>query len=258
MSELEKFLKEVLLGGVGMVATAAEKAAELAHTLVNKGTEVVEEQKGPMGDLVQRGRGLAEDISDQMGRLWGSVCSAMSGKTSPTREERDELRERLNEMDELEEEMDTVTRGLDALMGHVGRAVERTGDAIARMTETLAGDSACPEAAPDAAEEAGEAAPPEEPAVEEPAAEEPAAEEPAADAPAGAAETPQAETAGPTVEDELRKALRYIRTRLDAPDAPSQPEMQALRQRMMDFAKDVYSAFQSSSKPDKPEDDGNG
>ena len=137
-------------------------------------------------------------------------------------------------------------KGLDALMGHVGRAVERTGDAIARMADTLAKEPACPVI--------GEEAPAEKPAEETAPVEEPA---PAGtEAPAAEAGAPKTE--GPTVEDELRKALLYIRSRLDAPDAPSQPEMQALRQRLMDFARDVYGAFRTGDGPDKPQDDGNG
>ena len=241
MSELEKFLKGVLMGGVGVVATAVEKTTELAQNLVNKGTEVVEEQKGPVGELVQRGRGLMDDISGQMGRAWDGVRKTLSGTAQPTREEREVLRERLNEMDELEEELDTVGRGLDTLMGHVGHAVERTGDAIARMAETLAREPETPVCPP-------------QPKAEEQPTPEPAA--PEADAAEKAARA--AEEGVRTMEDELRKALQYIRSRMDAPEGASQPEMQAIRQRLMDFAKDVADAFQAANRPDKPEDGGNG
>ena len=247
MSELEKFLKNVLLGGVGAVATAAEKASELARGLVDKGTRVMEENRETTDALTRRGQQLADDIAAQMRKAWDGVCQAVTGKAQPTREERDEVRERLNEMDELEEELTTLEQGLNALMRHVGDAMNRAGEMVDRVaghvSERLDGLQDQPESDDDVAKEAADIA-------EEAAAEADEAAKEAADR-AEAGEAPQG---GRTMEEEIRSALQYIKSRIEGPDGETHPELQELRQRLLNFARDAYSAYQGTIRENPPQE----
>ncbi len=231
MSELEKFLKNVLLGGVGAVATAAEKASELARSLVDKGAQVVEDNKDTTDALTRRGQQLADDISEQMRKVWDGVCQAVTGKTQPTREERDEVRERLNEMDELEEELTTLEKGLNTLMHHVGEAMNRAGEMVdrvaGRVSEQLDGLQDEPESDDEVAKEAADIAAQ-------------AEAEAAAETEAETEEKPQG---GRTMEDEIRGVLQYIRARMEDPEGGASQELQELRQRLQEFARDVYGAY---------------
>lgn len=64
MAELEKVLKDVVLGSVGAVAAVVEKGGEIARTLVEKGQATVEQN---------------QETVEQIRRKVRSMCEAMSG-----------------------------------------------------------------------------------------------------------------------------------------------------------------------------------
>lgn len=65
MAELEKVLKDVVLGSVGAVAAVVEKGGEIARTLVEKGQATVEQN---------------QETVEQIRRKVRSMCEAMSGE----------------------------------------------------------------------------------------------------------------------------------------------------------------------------------
>lgn len=228
MSELEKILKNVLLGSVGAVATAVEKTGDLAKSFVAKGGEVVEQNKG----LTDKGREIADSAKASIKKLMDRISLGIRGVDRLSKEQREELRTRLNELDEVEAEMqremdarleearaaeeakaeaekqlEEMEKKADAaaanaagffarLTGAVGRAVESANDAISRLLDINLDEEEAEAPAPETPE-APEA--PETPEALE------AAEAPEAPAP----EVPEAEKAP---EDPL---LAEIRARLD-------------------------------------------
>ncbi|MBR3494589.1 MAG: hypothetical protein IKH38_04105 [Clostridia bacterium] len=66
MSELEKILRNIVLGGVGAVATAVEKTGEVAKNLVAKGSEVVS-QAAPTREALEREiDGVREQLREEL------------------------------------------------------------------------------------------------------------------------------------------------------------------------------------------------
>ena len=90
MSELEKILKNVVLGGIGAAATLAEKGGEIAKSFVEKGEETVRQNQDVVDDLKQK----AKSACDSM-RMTIDVASM-------TPEERAELRRQLDAMDAID------------------------------------------------------------------------------------------------------------------------------------------------------------
>ena len=91
MTDLEKLVKDVLLGGVGAVATVAEKSGEIAKALVEKGRATVKEN---------------QDAAEELKRKWKEACPVAKQDaidvSSLTAEQRAELRRQLDLIEEEE------------------------------------------------------------------------------------------------------------------------------------------------------------
>lgn len=90
MADLEKMLKDVLLGGVGAVATVVEKGGEVAQKLVEKGRETVRDNR---------------EATEELKRRFKEACPC--GREEPdidvsglSPEQRESLRRQLDLMDE--------------------------------------------------------------------------------------------------------------------------------------------------------------
>lgn len=84
MSEIEKVLKSVVLGGIGAAAAVVEKGGEIAKTLVEKGEETLRQN---------------QDVADQIKEKVKSACDAAKVSFDIARmtpEERAELRRQLD------------------------------------------------------------------------------------------------------------------------------------------------------------------
>lgn len=102
MADLEKILKDVLLGSVGAVATVVEKSGEVAQTLVEKGGEIAQ-------SLVEKGRETVKEnrqTTEELKRKWQEACPCGKEKdidlSTLTPEQREELRRRLELMEQEE------------------------------------------------------------------------------------------------------------------------------------------------------------
>lgn len=89
MPDLEKFVKDVMYGGIGAAASLVEKGGDLARSLVEKGQETVRNSQGTADDIKRR---LQEFCDGLMKR--GEIDIS---KLTP--EQRAELRHQLEEMD---------------------------------------------------------------------------------------------------------------------------------------------------------------
>ena len=89
MPDLEKFVKDVMYGGIGAAASLVEKGGDLARTLVEKGQETVRNSQETTDDIKRR---LQEFCDGLMKR--GEIDI-----TKLTPEQRAELRHQLEEMD---------------------------------------------------------------------------------------------------------------------------------------------------------------
>lgn len=90
MADLEKMLKDVLLGGVGAVATVVEKGGEVAQKLVEKGRETVRDNR---------------EATEELKRRFKEACPCSGEKpdidvSDLTSEQREALRRQLELMDE--------------------------------------------------------------------------------------------------------------------------------------------------------------
>ena len=63
MAELEKVLKDVVLGSVGAVATVVEKGGEIARALVEKGQETVQNNQETVDNIRRKVREVCESVS---------------------------------------------------------------------------------------------------------------------------------------------------------------------------------------------------
>lgn len=89
MPDLEKFVKDVMYGGIGAAASLVEKGGDLARSLVEKGQETVRNSQDTADDIKRR---LQEFCDGLMKR--GEIDIS---KLTP--EQRAELRHQLEEMD---------------------------------------------------------------------------------------------------------------------------------------------------------------
>ena len=63
MAELERVLKDVVLGSVGAVATVVEKGGEIARALVEKGQETVQNNQETVDNIRRKVREVCESVS---------------------------------------------------------------------------------------------------------------------------------------------------------------------------------------------------
>lgn len=89
MSDLEKVLKNVVLGSVGAVATAVEKGGEIAKTFVDKGEETMRQSQACTDELKRK----VKDAYD-------AATTVEVDVTKMTPEQRAELRRQLDAMDQ--------------------------------------------------------------------------------------------------------------------------------------------------------------
>ena len=81
MAELEKVLKDVVLGSVGAVATVVEKGGEIARALVEKGQETVANNQETVDSIRRKVR---EACGSQAGEQQeGIVLEGFEMKTTP-------------------------------------------------------------------------------------------------------------------------------------------------------------------------------
>ena len=108
MSEIEKLFRDMLLGGVGVVATAVEKADELAKGFVRKGQETMDANQEPLDTVRRKGQEVWDDLSRRYAETFDATRRAMRDvidqAATMTAEQRAEIRRRLDELDELERE----------------------------------------------------------------------------------------------------------------------------------------------------------
>ena len=104
MADIEKILKDVVYGGVGVVASAIEAGSDLARTVVQKGQEVVQNSQAVQKELVQKGSEVLQKGEDavkkareqaaEQQRAAHEACVELTGidVTQLTRDQRDALR----------------------------------------------------------------------------------------------------------------------------------------------------------------------
>ena len=153
MSEIEKILKDVLYGGVGVVATAVEKTGELAKSLVNKGADMVSPEK--TGAYVKKGQDVLGALGERFSALKEQIVKSLNREETPAEEVPAELEHAMDELDTLETELEAVEVKLteeaeekDVPVIDVEKAAATAGakaEAIAEKTEAFA-EKACGEA----------------------------------------------------------------------------------------------------------------
>lgn len=104
MPDLEKFVKDVMYGGIGAAASLVEKGGDLARSLVEKGQETVRNSQDTADDIKRR---LQEFCDGLMKR--GEIDIS---KLTP--EQRAELRHQLEEMDYQERESKDAPEASDS------------------------------------------------------------------------------------------------------------------------------------------------
>ena len=108
MSEIEKLFRDMLLGGVGVVAAAVEKADELAKGFVRKGQETMDANQETLDTVRRKGQEVWDDLSRRYAETFDATRRAMRDvidqAATMTAEQRAEIRRRLDELDELERE----------------------------------------------------------------------------------------------------------------------------------------------------------
>ena len=153
MSEIEKILKDVLYGSVGVVATAVEKTGELARNLVNKGADMVSPEK--TGAYVKKGQDVLNAIGERFAALKEQIVRSLNREETPAEEVPAELEHAMDELDTLETELEAVesrlteeTESRDVPVIDVEKAADAAGEKaeeIADKTEAFA-EKACGEA----------------------------------------------------------------------------------------------------------------
>ncbi|MDO4483793.1 MAG: hypothetical protein Q4C54_04980 [Clostridia bacterium] len=93
MADIEKILKDIAVGGIGAVATIAEKGSELAKTLVEKGQNALEENKGTVDNMKKAFNNACESVKNGLQELGKIDYDALS------QEARDAIRKALDEAD---------------------------------------------------------------------------------------------------------------------------------------------------------------
>ncbi len=106
MSDLEKFVRNTILGGIGAVSAVAETVTDVAREFVKRGDEISKV-------LVERGEKAlkeANEMAEEMQRKADEeLKKAMDQEVQEnlenmTKDERDELRRKLDEIDKKEAE----------------------------------------------------------------------------------------------------------------------------------------------------------
>ena len=109
MSDLEKVLKDVVMGSVGAVAAVVEKGTELVQELVKKGEETVKANQGAADDLVRKGQNVmdsfAKAATDAYTGVKDAINEALKNVDSMSKEQREDLRRRLDELDAKETDL---------------------------------------------------------------------------------------------------------------------------------------------------------
>ncbi len=108
MSELEKMVKNVLLGGVGAVATAVEKTGEIAKSLVDKGARVLEENRDKTDALKQKGQKTLDSIGGRFSALTDRIRSQLTQTAEAPKAPAGDLRDEAEELESLEAELRKV------------------------------------------------------------------------------------------------------------------------------------------------------
>lgn len=81
MAELEKVLKDVVLGSVGAVAAVVEKGGEIARALVEKGQETVSNNQETVDNIRRKVREVCENVN--CGRQVEVVLEGFEMKKTP-------------------------------------------------------------------------------------------------------------------------------------------------------------------------------
>lgn len=92
MSELEKILKSVVLGGIGAAAMVVEKSEELAKACVVKGEDTVRQNQDTIDEVKRKAQAVCDAAKKMAGEMAGEI-------ERMTREERDALRRMLDKFD---------------------------------------------------------------------------------------------------------------------------------------------------------------
>ena len=135
MAEIEKLLKNIVMGSVGAVTTVVEKTGDLARTLVEKGETTIAENRETVDGIKKS----LHDMADEVVRI-GKEAARL------TREQRDALRSLLDEIDRAEDEA-------KAAADEEAKAADEAEAEAADETESEAADEAGDAPAAEAAEE---------------------------------------------------------------------------------------------------------
>lgn len=101
MNEIEKFVKDVVYGGIGAAATIVEKSGDIARSLVEKGQETVRNNQGTVDQI----RDTAEDLKRRVREFCEKFMNDnVIDASNLTPEQRDALRHELDEQDALDRE----------------------------------------------------------------------------------------------------------------------------------------------------------
>ncbi len=130
MDELEKMLKDMVLGVVGAVATVVEKGAEVGQALVRKGEQTVEDN-----------RENAEEFKRKVKETIDSVATKMPDVRQMTPDQRAELRRELDAADAeeanvAEEALQAAREAADCLKA----TVREVADAVKQTAKELEQD----------------------------------------------------------------------------------------------------------------------
>lgn len=99
MSEFEKVIKNVVLGGIGAAATVVEMGGELAKSFVEKGEETIRQNQAACDELKEKVKNACESAKSACENAKMSFDLARM-----TAEERAELRRQLDAFDAAEAE----------------------------------------------------------------------------------------------------------------------------------------------------------
>ena len=101
MNEIEKFVKDVVYGGIGAAATIVEKSGDIARSLVEKGQETVRNNQGTVDQI----RDTAEDLKRRVREFCEKFMNDnVIDASNLTPAQRDALRHELDEQDALDRE----------------------------------------------------------------------------------------------------------------------------------------------------------
>ena len=136
MAEMEKLLKNIVLGSIGAVSTAVDKADDLAKSLVAKGEETVKNNRPAMEELarsmvekgeetVKAGQPVMDELRTRLKEAADAAQYVKIDVEKLSREARDELRRQLDHLDELENRVQTEEAEDDASVNEQETAEEK-------------------------------------------------------------------------------------------------------------------------------------